>query len=90
MDTEAPVVDPQSTHPHSLKHCPKCGTPAEPEPTDEERAKIFADPDYTWEAPPGPYLCFGFGLMGGGYGSYAVCEKCEFFLKVESPDSDDG
>ncbi len=80
--------DPGDEHhyprPHSMTACPECGCPAEPEPTDEERAKIFADPDFHWSAPDGTYLAFGFGLMGGGFGAYVMCERCNFFHKEQS------
>ena len=61
--------------------CIQCGAPPRPEPTDEERARIFADPDYTWSPPDGLYIEGGFGLMGGGYGPYVMCDGCGFFLK---------
>lgn len=60
--------------------CIRCGAPPEPEPTDEERARIFADPDYNWFPPEGQYISGGFGLMGGGYGPFVICD-CGFFLK---------
>lgn len=33
---------------------------------------------------------FGFGLMGGGYGAYVLCEEdgCEFFAKRQSEDGE--
>lgn len=61
--------------------CIRCGAPPEPEPTDEQRARIFADPDYEWPRPEGEFLFGGFGLMGGGYGPFVCCDRCGFFLK---------
>lgn len=63
--------------------CVRCGAPPEPEPTDEERAKIFADPDFNWFPPDGTFLFGGFGLMGGGYGPYVNCDGCGLFLKCD-------
>lgn len=60
--------------------CVRCGAPAPPEPTDEERARLLADADFTWERPAGQYLEIGFGLMGGGYGPFVICD-CGFFAK---------
>lgn len=60
--------------------CIQCGAPPRPEPTDEERARILADPDFTWQPPDGNYIEGGFGLMGGGYGPFVICD-CGFFLK---------
>lgn len=71
-------------HPHALTKCPECGCLPEPEPTDEERARLLAEPDFNWFPPDGEYLCFGFGLCGGGYGSYAGCDRCGFFLKHQA------
>lgn len=61
--------------------CIRCGTQTAPEPTDEERAHIFADPDFHWFPPDGDYLYIGFGLMGGGFGTYVNCDRCGFFAK---------
>ncbi len=61
--------------------CIRCGAPAQPEPTDEERQRIFDEPDYQWFPPVGEFLCVGFGLMGGGYGTYVTCDRCGFFGK---------
>lgn len=61
--------------------CIKCGARTAPEPTDEERARLLADPDYNWPRPNGAYLETGFGLMGGGYGPYVYCDSCGFFAK---------
>ncbi len=66
-----------------LKECPKCLAPREPEPSDEERARLLSDPDYSWAPPDGEYLHFGFGLLGGGYGTYAMCDRCDFFVKEQ-------
>lgn len=63
--------------------CIKCGAPPQPEPTDEERAALLADPDLMWFPPEGEYLCSGFGLMGGGYGPYVMCDRCGLFLKLD-------
>ncbi len=63
--------------------CPKCGAQLEPEPTDEERARLLADPDFHWHPPDGVYLCGGFGLMGGGYGPYMMCDGCGFTAKLD-------
>lgn len=73
---------------HTLTKCPECGAPAPIEPTDEERARLLADPDYNWIPPDDDIdrLFFGFGLMGGGFGPYVVCERCGFFLKEQSSD----
>lgn len=70
-----------------LRACPGCGAPAEPEPTPEERARIFADPDYNWQEPDGAYLRFGFGLCGGGFGVYAGCDRCGAFYKDQIPEA---
>ncbi len=70
-------------HPHEMTRCPECGCPAAPEPSREERERIFADADFVWFPPEGIYLHFGFGLMGGGCGSYCVCDRCGFFHKQE-------
>lgn len=61
--------------------CIKCGAKTMPEPTAEERARIFADPDYSRPEPIGVFLHSGFGLFGGGYGPYAYCEGCGFLAK---------
>lgn len=61
--------------------CIKCGAQTAPEPTDEERARILADADFHWFPPDGEYLYVGFGLMGGGYGTYVCCDRCGFFAK---------
>lgn len=61
--------------------CVKCGAKPAPEPTDEERARLLADPDYHWLPPDGVYLECGFGLMGGGYGPWVSCDRCGFFAK---------
>lgn len=61
--------------------CIKCGAQTESEPSDEERARILADADFQWEPPPGEYLYVGFGLMGGGYGPFVMCDRCGFFAK---------
>lgn len=61
--------------------CIKCGTQTAPEPTDAERARLFADPDYEWPRPVGTFLETGFGLMGGGYGPFVICDGCGFFAK---------
>ncbi len=61
--------------------CPSCGAPVQPEPTDEERKRIFDDADYQWFPPDGEYFCQGFGLLGGGYGPYVLCDRCGFFRK---------
>lgn len=60
--------------------CPRCGAKAAPEPTDEERKRILEDADFNWSPPDGDYLEIGFGLMGGGYGTYVIC-GCGFFAK---------
>lgn len=60
--------------------CPRCGAQTAPEPTDEERRRILEDADYHWEPPVGDYLEVSFGLMGGGYGPFVVCD-CGFFAK---------
>ncbi len=70
-------------HPSDMTACPSCGAPQTPEPTDAERARIISDPDYYWFPPDGDYLVIGFGLMGGGYGTYAICDRCDFFHKVQ-------
>jgi len=68
--------------------CVRCGAQLAPEPTDEERKRIFDDPDYHWPCPEGRYLECGFGLMGGGYGPYVVCD-CGFFAKHDlGPDAE--
>lgn len=69
-----------------IQACPACDAPCEPEPTNEERAQLLADADYTWFPPDGMYLTRGFGLMGGGYGPYVTCDRCGFFLKEYFPD----
>lgn len=61
--------------------CVRCGAPSAPEPTDEERARLLADPDYEWPRPVGTFLEAGFGLMGGGYGPFVICDGCGFFAK---------
>lgn len=61
--------------------CIRCGAQMPPEPSDEERKRIFDDPDYEWPRPDGVYLEPGFGLMGGGYGHYLSCDGCGFFAK---------
>lgn len=66
--------------------CPSCGTPAEPEPSDAERQRIWDEPDYNWFPPEGTYLVAGFGLMGGGYGAYVVCDGCGFMAKCVEED----
>lgn len=63
--------------------CIKCGAQMAPEPTDAERARLLADPDYDWYPPDGEYLSAGFGLMGGGYGPYVCCDRCGFFAKCD-------
>lgn len=64
-----------------VKGCPRCGARCAPEPTDAERERLLADPDFTWQPPEGVYLEPGFGLMGGGYGPFVVCDGCGFFAK---------
>lgn len=61
--------------------CVRCGAPPEPEPTDEERARLLADADYEWPRPDGVYICGGFGLVGGGYGPFVICDGCGLFAK---------
>lgn len=36
------------------------------------------------DSPTGPYT--GFGLAGGGFGSYAGCYACDVFIKIRIPD----
>lgn len=61
--------------------CIRCGAPPQPEPTDEERQRLFDDLEYSWLPPAGAYIFSGFGLVGGGYGPYVCCDGCGFFLK---------
>jgi hypothetical protein len=68
----------------AMTSCPECGAPREPEPTDEERRRIFDDVDYEWQRPDGLYLCGGYGLMGGGFGFYVTCDRCGFFTKEQT------
>lgn len=75
-----------------LRACPECNAPTAPEPTDEERARLLADADFTWERPDDGgalYLEFGFGLMGGGYGPYACCDRCGWMGKEQVADGDE-
>lgn len=76
----------EHTHPHplSMTECPGCSAPREPEPTDEERQRLFHEPDYEWTPPEGDYLRIGVGLAGGGFGTYATCDRCDFFHKTQS------
>lgn len=69
-----------------MTKCPECGAPCEPEPSDAERERLLSDPDFNWYPPDGMYLQFGFGLAGGGFGTYACCERCDFFHKEQSDD----
>ena len=39
------------------------------------------------DSPSGPYN--GFGLAGGGFGSYAGCQACDAFIKIRVPDDGD-
>lgn len=69
--------------------CIRCGAQPEPEPSDEIRARLLADPDFEWHPPDGRYLCGGFGLLGGGYGPYVYCDGCGLFLKLDlGPDAE--
>jgi hypothetical protein len=31
-------------------------------------------------------LHFGYGLLGGGIGSYETCDRCEYFKKQQDPE----
>lgn len=70
-------------HPYAMLSCPSCGAPQTPEPTDAERDRLISDANYEWFPPDGEYLVIGYGLMGGGHGVYAVCDRCNFFHKVQ-------
>lgn len=67
----------------ALAKCPSCNTPIEPEPSDEEREKLFMDPDGEgWDPPEGVYMWRGYGFAGGGgIGIYVNCDECGFFAK---------
>lgn len=74
----------EQLHAYIESGCPKCGTLAAPEPTEEERQRIMDEPEYMWFPPDGIYLCVGFGLAFGGYGTYVQCDGCGFIAKCLS------
>lgn len=68
-----------------IEGCPLCGSTATPEPTDDERDRIISDPDYNWSPPEGNFMYTGYGLAGGGCGTYIEC-GWGFFAKVLDED----
>lgn len=72
----------------ALTKCPACNASRQPEPSEDDRALLFQNPDLTWVVPDGVYLWSGYGFAGGGgLGSYVNCDGCGFFAK-EPPNTE--
>lgn len=69
-------------HEHGLPRCERgCVVDLFDELTD---AADRGEPCPRCDSPTGPYT--GFGLAGGGFGSYAGCYACDVFIKIRIPD----